>query len=481
MERDYDIIVAGGGLSGLIAATTAAHVSKQKLRILVIDRNPTDDQGKKTSSGWICGDAVGAHGPDFFKKVTGIKYGKPEIEHFVKGVIAYSPDREASLKFTEDGFILNRRLMPQRMKSDAKNLGIELVNEVLLQRVLAENGTVYGVEGTKDGKPFRKTAKVVIDATGQASVLRVNLPIKSYIEKIIDRNDLETTGRYIMEFEHAKEDITFFDPNYCVIHLDNILAPGGYAWVFPKGQNKVNIGLGVNKTCHDERNRKLGKNQDLKGLIDEYVRLNPVLKNARPSQDPSDRGNAYGTWQVSVRRQNDCLVANGYMIIGDAAWMAKPLDAGGMGPAFFSGTLAGKRAAEAVEANDSSEKFLWEYGHNFMLERGLNTPGMEIFRRMLQKIDNGQLNYGTRHFLSKIDMDKITRGEHPDFSSLDKIEMMIRGALNIKLAKEMKYTASKNKSLSTLFKNYPDSPDKFPAWHKLVMHEMEEAFRRYPF
>src|SRR5207249_2380971 len=77
-----------------------------------------------------------------------------------------------------------------------------------------------------------------------------------------------------------------------------------------------------------------------------------------------DEGNAWGTWQVSVRRQNDCLVANGYMLVGDSAWMPKPLDAGGIGPAIIAATIAGKDAVEALQAGDTSEKGLWKYNKN---------------------------------------------------------------------------------------------------------------------
>ena len=49
---DYDIIVAGGGLAGMIVATSAAYYSKQSLKILVIDRNSFSDLGKKTINGW---------------------------------------------------------------------------------------------------------------------------------------------------------------------------------------------------------------------------------------------------------------------------------------------------------------------------------------------------------------------------------------------------------------------------------------------
>jgi 2-polyprenyl-6-methoxyphenol hydroxylase-like FAD-dependent oxidoreductase len=58
MEFDHDVIVAGGGIAGLITASSVAHYSKQNLSILVIDRNPQSEMGKKTGGGWVCGDAV---------------------------------------------------------------------------------------------------------------------------------------------------------------------------------------------------------------------------------------------------------------------------------------------------------------------------------------------------------------------------------------------------------------------------------------
>ena len=34
-------------------------------------------------------------------------------------------------------------------------------------------------------------------------------------------------------------------------------------------------------------------------------------------------GNNTGVFQVSVRRQNDCMVSGGYILVGDSAWMPK--------------------------------------------------------------------------------------------------------------------------------------------------------------
>lgn len=476
--RDYDIIVAGGGLAGMIVASSAAYYSKQSLKILVVDRNASPQLGKKTISGWVCGDAVGKNSVDYMTSRIGIKWQNPEIEHPVKGVIAFSPDHETSISFDGEGYILNRKVLPQKQLNDALNVGIEIKYNLALRNVLTDNNNVIGVEGEdlETKSTFKKTCKIVVDCTGVTSVLRTNLPINSHIQKKINRDDLEATGRYIYNFENEVEDNTFFDPDYCLIHLDQNIAPGGYAWVFPKGKSKVNIGLGVQQKSMEEHNRKQGQRKDLKTKIDDYVRMNPVIKNPQIADGESDDGNSWGTWQVSVRRQNDCLVANGYMLVGDSAWMPKPLDAGGIGPAIIAATIAGKDAVQSIQANDYSEESLWQYNLDFVDAYGYKTAGLEVFRRLLQKLSNDQINFGMKHFLSKLDIENITNGEHPEFGMVDKLNMFIHGAINKSLAEDLKQTADVNKKLVVHYHNYPKEPNDFPEWQIGLSKLMSDAF-----
>src|SRR5512145_1806691 len=469
--RDYDIIVAGGGLAGMIVASSAAYYSKQSLKILVVDRNPSPQLGKKTISGWVCGDAVGKNSVDYMTSRIGIKWQSPEIEHPVKGVIAFSPDHQTSISFDGEGYILNRKVLPQKQLNDALNVGIEIRYNLALRNVIAEDNRVIGVEGEdlETKSVFKKTCKVVVDCTGVTSVLRTNLPITTHIQRKINRDDLEATGRYIYNFDSEGEDNTYFDPDYCIIHLDQNIAPGGYAWVFPKGKNKVNIGLGVQQKAMEEHNRKQGQRKDLRTKIDDYVKLNPVIRNPQIADGDSDDGNSWGTWQVSVRRQNDCLVANGYILVGDSAWMPKPLDAGGIGPAIIAATIAGKDAVQSIQANDYSEESLWQYNLDFVDAYGYKTAGLEVFRRLLQKLSNDQINYGMKHFLSKFDVEKITNGEHPEFSLVGKMGLVFASVMNQKLAASLKRTAEVNALLVRHYSDYPSTPDGFTEWQNGLM------------
>jgi digeranylgeranylglycerophospholipid reductase len=231
----------------------------------------------------------------------------------------------------------------------------------------------------------------------------------------------------------------------------------------------------VQQKAFDALNRETQSHKNLKTLIDDYVRLNASISNPRIADGEADEGNSWGTWQVSVRRQNDCLVANGYMLVGDSAWMPKPLDAGGIGPAIIAATIAGKIAVEAVQSNETTESGLWKYNKEFINTYGYKTAGLEVFRRMLQGLTNEQINYGMKHFLSKVDVEKISVGEHPEFSTVDKLGIFIRGALNKKLAENLNFTAKLNQKLVEHYYDYPSSPEGFPGWQLTLSEYLSEA------
>ena len=477
---DYDVIIAGGGLAGSISAQSISYYSNQNLKILVIDRSPEYLPGRKSIAGWVCGDACSKEAVDFMSERIKVNWTKPEIEHDVKGVMAFSPDKKTSIPFDGDGFMLNRTKLPEIQNERCRKIGIEFEFEINITGLIYDDQQVVGVQGidNKTKQPFKKTSKIVIDATGVTSMLRNGLKNSTKVEKRIDRRDLESTGRYIMYFDKGQKELSEFDPDYCIIHLDQDIAPGGYGWVFPKGDNKVNIGLGVEKTFLDKRNKRLGKKDNVESLMKEYLHRNVAIKNAKLSEDPEDINNNSGIFQVSVRRQNDCMVSAGYMMVGDSAWMPKPIDAGGIGPAIIAATILGKNVAEALEANDVSEANLWRYNLDFIKEYGYKTAGLELFRRLVQQMSNEQISYGMKHFLGNMDVESISKGEHPDFTGLGKIGMIIRGALNQTVAKGLKFTSTENQWLVEHYNNYPKEPQGFDEWNKSLLQRLEAAFAK---
>src|SRR2546430_6977575 len=101
-------------MAGLITAASVAHYSNQRARVLVVDRNPAAEPGKKTRNGWTCGDAVSRNSLNYLASNLGIQYGRPEVEHDVKGIYVYSPDHKTKVLFEGEGHLLNRKLAPRR-------------------------------------------------------------------------------------------------------------------------------------------------------------------------------------------------------------------------------------------------------------------------------------------------------------------------------------------------------------------------------
>ena len=84
LETDYDVIVAGGGLTGTIAAQAISYYSKQNLRILSVDRNPETLPGRK-------GGAVGVAKGGLAAPVKKASSGAPAAEAAPAAATADAP------------------------------------------------------------------------------------------------------------------------------------------------------------------------------------------------------------------------------------------------------------------------------------------------------------------------------------------------------------------------------------------------------
>ncbi len=467
MAEQRDVVVVGAGIAGCIAAATIALKGRGKVNVLLLDRNPPTEVGKKNTLGWVCGDAVGEHHIKYVHERLGISYGLPEMENHVTAVYVFSPDMQVKVPFEGPGFVLDRPKFGRRLLQDALSAGVEYLGNAQATGLIAENGRIVGLEGqtmnTRINKPFEIRTKVIIDASGMSTKLRRDLPIPNYIEKEIDKDDVEPTARI-----NAKlADGVAVESDHCDIYLDQEKAPGGYLWLFPKSEDKVNIGLGI----QSKRSQR-----PLNTLLKDWVATDPRFKDIQPLTDDS---NLTGAWQVSVRHQNDCLVANGYMVCGDAAWFPNPISAGGIGPGLIGGVMAGETAVRAVEADDFSEGQLWQYNLDFVNRYGNKTAALEAFRLYLQTLNNNEINYGMRHFLSAKEATEMSLGDMPDLSPVEKLVKLFRGVGSYHAFRGLVYTMAKMKRLNQLYQDYPKEPSQFPPWKKQVDSILQELRTRF--
>jgi len=467
---EYDIIIAGGGFSGLTAAIIAA---KYNDRVLLLDRNPGNMVGRKTSWGWVCGDAIGKPHIDFLERKIGTKIGSPEIEREFHAVYAVSPDLGSRFKFDGDGYALDRPTFESKLLGIALKSGVDYRENFHVDGPLVKDNMVVGVYG-RDKKNGIVTfhSKIVIDALGISSTLRRKLPSNPFVDKNVGQDDIVLTGRYIYEFEPGEDNPNFFDKSNALIHLNNDIAPGGYAWVFPKAENRINIGLGVQRKAMELRNARLGLKESVETMLNRYVKMNSGIKDLRIY---SKDNNGIGYWTVTVRRQLDSIVFNGYMGAGDSMAMPNPLSAAGIGPAIIAGVLSAENAILAIENRDVSVRGLWKYNLDYNHSYGGRMGGMEIFRIYLQSLSNRSLNYGMRKFLTPEEASEITLGGIPELSVMSKMKFVLRGMGDLRAFRGLVRTVQLMKSMDQLYRNYPTIPDIFPEFSKRVKYEINEA------
>jgi digeranylgeranylglycerophospholipid reductase len=156
------------------------------------------------------------------------------------------------------------------------------------------------------------------------------------------------------------------DPACTCYTIDWATAPGGYAWIFPKGEGTANVGLGVQADlCDAGRDPGSAGQTTQPGVLG---RLNQFVE--------ADRRLAAGcpvtlvVGSVPVAAGIERTVANGLILVGDAARQVDPLTGGGITNAMAAGQLAGQVAAEAIAAGDTSQSFLGRYEERWQASVG---------------------------------------------------------------------------------------------------------------
>jgi len=445
MER-FDVIVVGAGTGGCLAARTAAEGG---LNVCLIDVKSMEDIGRK-----VCGDGIGKHHFD----ALGLTYPcGEELERTVKGVSIYSPDREAVFKVSGEGlhgFIINRYMFGQRLLKWALDAGVELRDSTKVISPIIKENTVVGVKAKKSASTEEIYSSVVIDASGMNAVIRKNLPLEFGIEREPDKADVIACYR---EIRVLREELP--EPEYLRIYLTSKIAPGGYYWIFPEGGNKVNVGLGVAM--------KQGF-PNPKFQLYKYVLSQPLFDGSRIVHG--------GGGLVPTRRPLSKMVADGLMLIGDAAFQVNPLHGGGIGPSMTAGRIAGKTAVKAFEEESFSTETLWQYGVEYIRDYGAKQAGLDIFRLFLQKLSDEDLNYGMKNKLINEDDLLITSmGDELKLNITEKVIRLFRGLGKISLIKKLRRIADLMHRVRSHYHLYPSTPEGLTQWSDTALKFLEEA------
>jgi flavin-dependent dehydrogenase len=296
-------------------------------------------------------------------------------------------------------------------------------------------------------------SKIVVDASGFAAVIRNKLE-SPLVENNIDKEDIALCYREILTLK-----MPLAEPEVARVLLGGEVAPQGYAWIFPKGVQEINAGVGIT----GGKGRGSPKSHFLK-FKDHY----PLLFDSKLIDG---KGGA-----VPVRRPLKSLVGDGVAFVGDAALQVNPIHGGGIGAGMRAGIILGEVVRGSIACRDLSATGLWSYNTRFLQNFGRRLASLEIFRRLLQAVSDEDMDYGfEKRLLEAGDLMAANRGEGISLSTTEKLKRVRRGAGKISLLMKLQKAASLMKKMNKAFSNYPNNPDKLDNWEKTVTGIVESA------
>ncbi len=450
LDKIYDLIVVGAGTGGTTAARFAA---KNGLSVCLVERKPREKVGNK-----ICGDAVGTEIFDFLHINPPVN---EELSCHIKGAKVYSPNLKKCINLLDPkqaGYIVNRIEFGQRLLNEALDHGVDtFLDSTIALNLIYNKKNVSGIKvRLANGEKKELSAKLIVDASGFYTPLRktINSPI---IEKEIPKEDSILCYREIVSFPQKDQKVQ--DPEYITIILDKERAPGGYIWYFPRNEQSFNIGLGVFMNYKGKV-----KNFYQKNVFNEFVTT------------PNYKILSSGGGVVPVRRPLWSCADNGIMFVGDAACQVNPLHGGGIDPSMRGGFYAADVAQKAIETDDYSINTLWSYNVFVMTTFGAEFASLDLLRRVLQVLDNSELDFGLgQDLLTGNEILEISSTGNLNLSLFDMTIKAFKGISNPQLLLDLNYLRIRMKEISTLYKKFPSDINDFQKWQHNVIQVYDKV------
>ena len=366
MKLKYDIIVVGGGPAGSMAAKYAAENGAD---VCLLEK--TRDIGYPVR----CGEAVGHAGITQF-----VEMKDTWIAEKINSCTLVSPDgTKLDVPFAnETGYILNRRIFDYDLSRIASKAGAQIFTKAHVTGLIYRDNRISGVKVNHIGEEKNIEAKLIIGADGVDSRVGRWAGLKTTVKL----RDMEACMQYsVSNIDVKRNNMTMFvGQNY---------APGGYLWIFPKGEDFANIGLGISGTY--------SKQKSAKKYLDEFME--------REYPNASIHTSMCGGCPVAYPIKKP--VADNIMIIGDAAHHINPVTGGGITPAMKSGMLGGLVAAEAIKKNNVSESFLNKYVKDIDRDFTKRHKTLYKIKEAISKLSDDDIN-GIASKIDSIPVEKRT-------------------------------------------------------------------------
>jgi len=385
MENRYDAVVVGAGPGGSLAAKTLA---ENGAKVLLIEKR--GEVGVPVR----CGEATGIAG----LKKFGITPWKRAVAWSTCGAYLYAPDgtRIDIVSNKPNGYILERRIFDKQLAVEAADAGAEVEVKAYALGLLRENNSFSGVKIKHFNEKKEVQCKIIVGADGiEGKIGRwAGINTRTKLSEMTSNVQFELSN---IKMENSK--ITEF-------YFGTDVAPGGYAWVFPKGEDCANVGLGIRAVFPSTR---LSQSGDSGGGLKKSA-MN-YLKNFIDSHENLKKGKIVTmvAGGVPVQGPLERSVKENVLLVGDSARQVDPLTGGGIINAMIAGKIAGNVISKCFESEKNSlleyEK-LWRAELEKRLMRSLN------IKNVLEKMDNEGLNKVAKLMKSmkfgKLDVKELT-------------------------------------------------------------------------
>ena len=323
---ETDVLVIGAGPAGSAAAK---HAALGGADVILIDKKSEIGTPKR------CAEGIYDHG----LKWLGIDPDPQWAVQRINGGVIIAPDKtrltlDESI-LPEKGYIIERKVFDKYMAMDAARAGAKIMVKTRAKSITNDedaNGSFYLVDCEQMDEMIEIKTRIIIAADGPESRIAKALGINSTTKP----EDMMAGVQYEMVGVNCER------MDLVELHL-GAFTNGGYAWVFPKGDDIANVGIGIKASSE-----KLAID-----FLNEFIQSYPPLHNAK-AVELNVGGDPIGGMIERIYDDN-------LLICGDAAGQVDPITCGGIILGILGGMTAGQVAAKAIIDKDYSHERLKEY------------------------------------------------------------------------------------------------------------------------